>query len=732
MVELKWTEAMSVGIEVIDADHRKLVTLINSLARALDGERDPDLLGEVFSALEAYIHEHFTREEALMRAAGYSRLEEHIASHHAFIANVPDLRAQLGAGDQQELATEVCVFLITWLTNHIVGEDFAFARAQGQPAPKDDPGTRRSFLRVAERTLRSRLTLRQRLGLASLVPLLGAIVLSALTLWGSYRGYRQTRSVAQLAALLHGVNGLTHSLQAERGLSSGVLSSGYQRFATELASRRLTTDQALEAFRRQARLQDGAAVPRVRHRCERALEALLTLGAERQRIDQKAVALGAMKAVYTAMIARLLAVADSLAQRPGVSALVRPVLALSAVLYRKEAAGLLRALGTQVLEQRGFGDDRFAPFARLLGEQEGFKRLFSMSADEASLAFAAGLERSDAMSKATVLEQRLLASGKSGQLGAIDSERWFSAMSEKIDVMRKLADHLVDVLERDAARRVTAISGSLAQRAGLLLGLLLLTIGVSWLLLRSVIHPLRQLTRAMTGLARGEREYRIATPALADELSEMIEAYEECRCSLLRADIFAAVSVGRRDLALRSRTLERERYRMLASTDVLTGAINRRGFELALRSEVERSVRYGRPLSALMLDLDHFKAVNDLHGHAAGDEALKALVQTCTSAARETDVVARIGGEEFVVLLPETTLGQAGVLAERIRQRIGELSLVMQGQRLALSVSIGVAEWDRENFSRPQQLLDAADRALYAAKRAGRNRVTTTETAPTG
>jgi diguanylate cyclase (GGDEF)-like protein len=166
----------------------------------------------------------------------------------------------------------------------------------------------------------------------------------------------------------------------------------------------------------------------------------------------------------------------------------------------------------------------------------------------------------------------------------------------------------------------------------------------------------------------------------------------------------------------------REAAEALARTDVLTGMRNRRAFYELSELALEQAKRYSQPLSLLLLDLDRFKAINDAHGHAAGDAALQATAGVLRAASRATDVAARLGGEEFGVLLPQTCAADAQRLAERIRSGIAALRVAHQDAVLAFSCSIGVAE-----RALPAETLDAlvarADRGLYQAKHQGRDRV---------
>jgi diguanylate cyclase (GGDEF)-like protein len=164
-------------------------------------------------------------------------------------------------------------------------------------------------------------------------------------------------------------------------------------------------------------------------------------------------------------------------------------------------------------------------------------------------------------------------------------------------------------------------------------------------------------------------------------------------------------------------------------TDELTGLFNRRGFFQFGEREFERSLRFDRPLSVLMLDIDHFKKVNDTYGHPVGDQVLRALADCFRRSKRGIDVEGRYGGEEFVLLLPETFLSGAGQIAERLRQSVAELSIPVSRTNgesspidLRITVSVGVAQ-TLPGTPSIDALIDRADQAMYSAKGLGRNRV---------
>jgi len=154
--------------------------------------------------------------------------------------------------------------------------------------------------------------------------------------------------------------------------------------------------------------------------------------------------------------------------------------------------------------------------------------------------------------------------------------------------------------------------------------------------------------------------------------------------------------------------------------DGLTGLLNRRTMEETLLAQVQRSRRTGEPFTVLMLDLDHFKAINDRHGHAAGDRALKHTASALKAELREVDALGRFGGEEFLVLMPGATADAARPVAERLRTALLTDAPRMDGTTLFLSASIGVAQW-RGPSEEPSRLLMRADAALYRAKTRGRD-----------
>jgi diguanylate cyclase (GGDEF)-like protein len=258
---------------------------------------------------------------------------------------------------------------------------------------------------------------------------------------------------------------------------------------------------------------------------------------------------------------------------------------------------------------------------------------------------------------------------------------------------RELAHHLS--LAQDARRQallviVTVFAVGLAAAAAVGLGLA-----------RSILDPLRLLKDGADQFRAGDLSHRIPLSS-RDEFGQLGGTFNTMAEKLQKDQAELA------DLSHR---------------DGLTGLDNYREFRRQLSEEAQRSLRYGRPFSLLMLDLDHFKQVNDTYGHLAGDEALRSLAGLIRREVRPVDRIARYGGEEFAIILPETATAGALATAERIREILATRPIPVNGEReVTLTVSIGVGTYP-DDADTEERLVGAADQALYVAKNGGRNRV---------
>jgi diguanylate cyclase (GGDEF)-like protein len=199
---------------------------------------------------------------------------------------------------------------------------------------------------------------------------------------------------------------------------------------------------------------------------------------------------------------------------------------------------------------------------------------------------------------------------------------------------------------------------------------------------------------------------------MADESDARFAELEQRMLSLQRENL---------DLVVKNRTLNE-----VSTRDTLTGLYNRWYVIDKIDSEINRSLRHGSPMSVLMLDLDHFKRINDTYGHAVGDQVLQWVGKTLKESCRVYDIPARYGGEEFCIVLPETRVGSTNAVADRIRTKMDATTLQIGEVALKVTASIGIAGVDSmpsEGLLSPAALIDRADRALYSAKHRGRNRI---------
>jgi diguanylate cyclase (GGDEF)-like protein len=261
-----------------------------------------------------------------------------------------------------------------------------------------------------------------------------------------------------------------------------------------------------------------------------------------------------------------------------------------------------------------------------------------------------------------------------------------------------------------------------------------------------ILEPLSQLLQKPLSLVDGQSPearnafaIRLSTPRVAIVSTEgkpFIESERRLIEELFSVLRSAGESEGRfEELEQRMLSLQREnldlvvKNRMLSevsSRDSLTGLYNRWFVIEKIDSEMNRALRHGSPMSLLMLDIDHFKRVNDTWGHGAGDQVLQGIGKLLRDSCRVYDVPGRYGGEEFCIVLPETRPGNTGVVAERIRSRLETTPLPYGDTAINVTASIGIAGIDMPEMNEllsPAALIDRADQALYSAKNRGRNRV---------
>lgn len=213
------------------------------------------------------------------------------------------------------------------------------------------------------------------------------------------------------------------------------------------------------------------------------------------------------------------------------------------------------------------------------------------------------------------------------------------------------------------------------------------------------------------------------------DLKEKLEGLEQGASDYLTKPFDAAELVARVKIHLKMKKLQdelksaNEHFKQLSNIDPLTNLYNRRFFTEVIEAELHRSSRFRSYVSLLVVDIDHFKKVNDIYGHQAGDKVLSAVAEKLREGLRTYDIASRYGGEEFVLVLPNTPLDKAMEVAERLRKAVQSLSFLIPLDRVEVTVSIGLAAFPTQHVDCFNALFTRADAALYRAKQNGRNRV---------
>lgn len=321
---------------------------------------------------------------------------------------------------------------------------------------------------------------------------------------------------------------------------------------------------------------------------------------------------------------------------------------------------------------------------------------------------------------------RLRAQAQGAALPGPADEAVAREAGEAWHIARGILNGLVQQLSTGAAAATSDSVTQIAERAHWatqlmalgMFGMTLIFCASVYFVRRAVVKPILRVTKGLDQVRALQGTVRMRREGL-QELDDIAQATEGFGTALERVREHTAAL--EREIA--ERQLVQARLQALATTDDLTGLTNRRHFIAIAEQELERARRYKLPLALVMMDADHFKVINDRFGHHAGDVALQTLAKVGLGHLREVDTLARIGGEEFALLLPQTGSPEALSVAERLRQAIADAPIECEAGRIHLTISLGVATLDAGTVERIEQLMQMADTALYRAKANGRNRV---------
>lgn len=728
MTDLIWNEGMSVGIDAIDEDHKQIIAILAKLTSTHNKQISKQEIEGIFSELEQYISLHFAREEALLEKACYENIIAHKASHQDFVERLPELKQQWLTEDNLACSERISTFLHHWIIEHILVEDFEYVPTLfnssnvtiHQLSNKAEELENDSVLAKLSITLSQKIKLSKRVFMTTFVPVFSVLILSLIVLQESYQRYKNMSLVLGLNDVIMQVNNTSHSLQAERGLSSALTSSNYQLFTKPLAERRLITDQTIAKFLTLINNDIAPSMQKnIRFYSESTLSDFNELAIYRQQIDNKSVSFLQTYQAYTSLIERLLSISENLIHVDMNSQLANDISAISSMLIFKEYMGQISAKGGNMINANP--DDIYSnlDISLLMGKQLNALRAFHYSANDQQKNLCADFcDEALHVQRLKQVFADVMHSNKAEQRG----KYWFNLMSVKMDQLKVLTDHLTTNFNNTVLAENQRLERNYLIAFVALSIFLFSAILFSSALNFSIINPVRRITDALNSMAKGHRNIQFKNTVINDEIGAMQHAYEKLRRRLIQIDIFQAI-VNSQKKEIEYRKSQQEHFETLAFTDALTGAVNRHQFTKALAEEISRANYERMPLSILLLDIDYFKSINDNFGHGVGDEVLIMFYRACKDAARSGDIVARIGGEEFVIILPKSDAQSAYQFAERLREKIQLLDIMVDDNTIKLTVSIGVSQWLNDSFSCAEDFVADADKLLYQAKEQGRNRV---------
>ena len=486
-----------------------------------------------------------------------------------------------------------------------------------------------------------------------------------------------------------GFSELARFAAQERGLGNGWLLRPAGGSPAELSDVRTRVDASLLALRKST---EGEPLPAIQSRAEQ-------LARYRGQIDRREISPALAFDYYSDLIN---AVQDQAAHRLR-DGMVQVSLSYEHVNHLQRATELLaqvRGLVNGALSAGVLSADTEHTLAWQMTLHKEYMRLFENSAPAATRSASATQTSAPAVRDTIELATRLLSLKQPRSLG-LDAARWWTLSTEAVDTLRSAAARESTGLTQQAEARIASIERQLIGTVAVLVVLGLVTLGLVLATVGRIVSSLDRLLKGLDGIGT-RQNFKV-------------------RIDDSRSDEFGVISTGINKLiAIAGMAMDEQEA--LTLTDPLTGTMNRRGFDRQLAARTQRERAYRVPFCLVMIDVDHFKSINDTFGHPQGDSVLRQLASLLQVTLRSDDVLARFGGEEFVALLTGCEWVDGLAVAEKLRNAV---ELHDFGVGRPVTASFGVALWNGTDSA--AELLEAADAHLYCAKKAGRNLVWPTQ-----
>lgn len=725
MNDFLFEEGVNIAFKDLDNGHKKLISILELLLSIPSCNLKPDYINYLFEELEKYHDFYFVREEKLLTQIDYQRLEEHKESHFTFIHGIIHLKNQWLAGkyDAELAKNKLSSFIQQWLIAHHIDKKLdyvaAIASYQNFNSYKRQKKSKNTWLRYSSLKLSQHLSLSHRVFITALLPVVAVFFLCLVILKEYYQEYQNINVVLGLSNVIKQVNIVSHSLQLERGLSAGVLNENSTVFSKKLLNHRKNTDQHIKHFLwlleqpeyRDVRKNINEYLINVKDRFD-------NLSKYRNQFDTHLIDSKKTYQHYSKIIESLFSVSEYLIHANVGSEHINDILAINTILRYKEFMGRIRAITITSINNNDNKIKDNSSVVFLFGEQNNTLSTFFNSANmKQKLICGVSCDVKSQQQKIIIFYQDIMTiNDKNSRM-----IEWFKFMSGEVNQLDTVLNGLINEFDQTRYEEGQQLKID-CYLIVLCLSLFLLgAIFFSRVLNYSIISPIKKLTFALNGLSVGQAYIRFDNYPHKDDISSMQLAFERLRAKLLQADIYKT-TVSEQTEELQQRKKQQDFFQELALKDSLTGAFNRYHFNAILQEEITHFTQRSKALSIMVLDIDYFKKINDTYGHGVGDEMLILFYQTCLHSVRSSDVVARIGGEEFAIIMPDTELSNAAIFAERLRNKVANLDINQEGEKILMTVSIGVTQWEVNDIN-AEDFLKKADKLLYQAKNRGRNTV---------
>jgi len=701
---IEWDEGFSIGVKTLDDDHKKILQIVNELLLCISDDKDDDEIGSIIKKLQRTTYAHFQREEDLLIKCNYDNIHKYTDRHEEFSIYIKKLKNILNTSNKFEKITQITESINNWLFTHILHEDMNLLSTFDSCEYLKNKTNKKISFKFTKRIL-----------ISILLPIVLSLLFTFASLYNSYNKYVGIHTLSYSTSVLYNINKLTHKLQIERGLTSGYLSSSGHKFKNKLQLQKIESDKSIDLFLFNTNTIASKHINYLNKYIVQFKKDYEILKKLRLQVINQNLSANRVFDDYTKIIKNLIDVSLKITTLTSNIKVSSHIFLSSYILQYKEIEGQKRAYGTIIIEKDSQAEYKI--FLTLIGKEEAILKNYFTIANKVKNDTLKNLLDTNLKNKINLYENKIVTQN----INNLDSHIWFELMTKYINKIQVFENKLLYEMN-------TIIQNTLDEKiqkiyifSFMMISLLILITLLLYLYNQNKKKDIDKFIEAMNDLSDGGRALRLTHDIQNKDVSKMYDSYEKTRIKLLIGDIYTQFYLKKVEQEIKSKEELNTELKNIAYVDQLTDLTNRRKYEEVSQIELERAIRNKEDLSFLMIDIDKFKRINDTYGHSVGDEVLKHFASTLKSIARPFDILARIGGEEFVVILPHTSEDGGFKFAERFRKNIYNSSLEIDNIKINYSISIGVSSLNPDIDNKSESILKRADEALYKAKNNGRN-----------